>query len=163
MTTKPDKVPPELYGTWKQISGTVIEVGSGVERDNLSSAPNGFANFSSDGRVMVMSFDSARQKPAGPVPTTAEAEALFRGTIAYAGAFTIEGSRVFYDIDASWNVAWTGTRQERFWELRGNRLHVSTPEIVNPLTGKLSIHRLIFEKVAARPFARRRRVPASGA
>lgn len=151
MTSKTGEVPSELYGTWKQVSGTVIEVGSGVERDNLSAAPNGFVNFSPDGRVMVMSFDSARKKSAGPVPTAAEAEALFRGTIAYAGTFTVEGNRVFYDIDASWNVAWTGTRQERFWELRGNRLHVTTPEIINPLTGKPSIHRVTFEKIASRP------------
>lgn len=144
------EVPAALYGTWQQISGTVVEADSGVERSNLSAAPNGYACFSPDGRVMVMSFDSARPRPAGPVPNAAEAEALFRGIICYAGWFTVAGNRILYDVDASWNQAWTGTRQERFWELQGDRLTVSTPEIVNPLTGRRSIHRLTFRKVAPR-------------
>jgi hypothetical protein len=150
MTTGRDTVPVELYGTWRQLSGTLVEVESGLAKDGLSSAPNGHVSFSPDGRIMLLSIDTTRPRPATSVPTAAEAEALFRSMIAYAGWFSVEGNRIFYDLDASWNESWTGTRQERYWEIREGRLIVSTPEIVNPITGKLSVHRLTFEKVRSR-------------
>src|SRR5262249_29792813 len=53
-----------LIGTWKQLSGTMVEEGSTSERSNLSAAPNGFVNFSADGRLILLSTDSARKKPA---------------------------------------------------------------------------------------------------
>ena len=136
-----------LIGTWKQLSGTMVEEGSQVSKSNLSAAPNGFVNFSEDGRMILLSTDSARKKPAGEVPTAAEAEALYRSMIAYAGTYKVEGNKVTYDLEATWNESWTGTKQVRFWEINGDRLTVTTPEIVNPLTGKRSVFKLTFVKV----------------
>ena len=138
-----------LIGTWKQLTGTMVEEGSGVSRSNLSAAPNGYVNFCSDGRMLLLSLDSARKKPAGEVPTPAEAEALYRSMIGYAGTYTVEGNKVAYDLDVTWNESWTGTKQVRFWSVEGDRLTVTTPEIVNPLTGKRSVFRLTFQKVGA--------------
>lgn len=137
-----------LIGTWRQLSGTMVEEGSSVSRSNLSAAPNGYVNFSADGRLILLSTDSARKAPAGEVPTPAEAEALYRSMIAYAGSYKVEGNRVTYGLDVAWNQSWTGTKQVRFWEVSGDRLTVTTPEIVNPLTGKRSVFRLTFQKVA---------------
>jgi hypothetical protein len=140
-----------LVGTWKQMSGVVEEVGSSEgARTNLSSAPNGYITFGADGRMVNFTVDSQRRAPAGPVPTAQEAEALFRSMIGYAGWYRVDGDKVIYDVDVSWNQSWTGTEQTRYWRLEGDRLHVSTPEIVNPLSGKRSIHRLVFERVAPR-------------
>lgn len=36
----------------------------------------------------------------------------------------------------------------RFWEVDGDRLTVTAPEIVNLLIGKRSVFRLTFQKVA---------------
>ena len=138
-----------LIGTWKQLTGTMVEEGSDVSKSNLSAAPNGYVNFSPDGRLLLLSVDSARKKPAGEVPTPAEAEALYRSMIAYAGTYTVEGNKVAYDLDVTWNESWTGTKQVRFWKVEGDRLTVTTPEIVNPLTGKRSVFRLTFQKVGA--------------
>jgi hypothetical protein len=140
-----------LIGTWKQLSGTRVEEGSQVSRSNLSAAPNGFVNFSEDGRLLLLTVDSARKKPAGEVPTAAEAEALYRSMIAYAGTYKVEGNKVTYDLEATWNESWTGTKQVRFWEISGDRLTITTPEIVNPLTGKRSVFRLTFSKVGPVP------------
>ncbi|MDB5534689.1 MAG: hypothetical protein JWO28_3004 [Hyphomicrobiales bacterium] len=139
----------QLIGTWKQLSGVVEEVGTGVSRSNLSTAPSGFITFSADGRIVNLTVDSSRKKPQSNPPTAAEAEALFRSLIAYAGTYEVDGNKVTYQLDVSWNELWTGTEQVRYWRIEGDKLHVSTPEIVNPLTGKKSIHRLVFEKVAA--------------
>jgi hypothetical protein len=140
--------PRLLIGTWRQLTGTMIEEGGIERKSNLSEAPNGYVNFAPDGRLILLSTDSARQAPAGQVPTAAEAEALYRSMIAYAGSYKIEGNKVTYDLDVTWNQSWTGTKQVRFWQVDGNRLTVTTPEIVNPLTGKKSVFRLTFEKVA---------------
>jgi hypothetical protein len=140
-----------LIGTWKQLSGTMVEAGGGERKSNLSAAPNGYVNFSADGRLMLLSTDSARKPPAGQVPTPAEAEALYRSMIGYAGTYKVEGNMVTYDLDVSWNESWTGSKQVRFWEVIGDRLTVTTPEIVNPLTGKPSVFRLTFQKVAPAP------------
>lgn len=139
--------PGALIGTWKQISGTMVEEGSQTSRSNLSAAPVGFVNFSADGRLILLSVDSARKQPAGEVPTAAEAEALYRSMIAYAGTYEVEGNKVTYHLEATWNESWTGTEQIRYWEISGNTLTITTPEIVNPLTGKRSVFRLAFSKV----------------
>jgi hypothetical protein len=140
-----------LVGTWKQLSGVVEVVGSADgAQTNLSAAPNGYVNFAPDGRLLMLTVDSSRKKPAGNPPSTEDAAALFRSMIAYAGTYTVDGNKVTYHLDVSWNELWTGTDQLRFWRIEGDRLHVSTPEIVNPLTGKRSIHRLVFERVQPR-------------
>jgi len=139
-----------LVGTWKQLSGTMVEEGSSSERSNLSAAPNGFVNFSADGRLILLSTDSARKKPAGEVPTAAEAEALYRSMIAYAGTYKLAGNKVTYHLEATWNESWTGSKQVRFWKVEGDLLTITTPEIVNPLTGKRSVFKLTFRKIVGR-------------
>jgi hypothetical protein len=140
--------PRLLIGTWKQLSGTMVEEGGSEQKSNLSAAPNGYVNFSADGRLILLSTDSARKPPAGQVATPAEAEALYRSMIGYAGSYKVEGNMVTYDLDVAWNESWTGTKQVRFWDVNGDRLTVTTPKIVNPLTGKPSVFRLTFQKVA---------------
>jgi hypothetical protein len=139
-----------LIGTWKQLSGTMVEEGSTSERSNLSAAPNGFVNFSADGRLILLSTDSARKKPAGEVPTAAEAEALYRSMIAYAGTYKLAGNKVTYHLEATWNESWTGSKQVRYWKVEGDLLTITTPEIVNPLTGKRSVFKLTFRKIGGR-------------
>src|SRR5262249_50652045 len=141
----------QLIGTWRQLSGTMVEDGGSEQKSNLSAAPNGYVNFSADGRLILLSTDSARKAPAGQVPTAAEAEALYRSLIAYAGTYKVESNMVTYDLDVSWNQSWTGTKQVRSWEVNGARLTVTTPKIVNPLTGKQSVFKLTFQKVAPAP------------
>jgi hypothetical protein len=142
-----DKIPAALVGTWKQLTGRYVDVETGEERPGLSKAPNGYFHFTADGRLFNMTVDSARDKPAGPKPDDAEAAALFRSLIAYTGRYWIEGDKVYFDVDVSWNESWTGTRQMRTFALTGNSLTVSA-DIVNPMTGKPARHRLTFEKVS---------------
>ena len=138
-------VPPELFGSWRQLSGRYVDVETGEERPGLSRAPNGYIHFSRNGRMFNVTVDSARQRPAGPKPTAEEAEALYRTIIAYTGTFSVEGDKVYFDLDVSWNESWTGSRQTRTWALKNGQLLISA-DIVNPMTGKPALHRLVFEK-----------------
>jgi len=144
------KIPPALFGSWKQVSGRYIDHETGEERPGLSKAPNGYIHFSRNGRMFNLTVDSARPRPAGATPTAAEAEALFRTLIGYTGFYSVEGDKVYFDLDVSWNEAWTGTRQVRTWRLEGDTLYISA-EIINPMTGKPASHRLTFRRAEGPP------------
>ena len=49
---------------------------------------------------------------------------LYRTIIAYSGAYSIDGNKVIYKIEYSWNQAWTGTNQQRFVEVKDNQLTI---------------------------------------
>jgi len=142
------KIPPALFGSWKQLSGRYIDVETGEERPGLSLAPSGYIHFSRDGRMFNVTVDSARRPPAGEKATAEEAEALFRSIIAYTGPFSVEGNKVYFDLDVSWNQSWTGTRQVRTWKLEGDTLYISA-DIINPMTGKPALHRLTFARASS--------------
>jgi hypothetical protein len=141
-------VPEQLFGTWKQLSGKYTDIDTGEERAGLSQAPNGYIHFARNGRLFNITVDSAREKPAGPRATDEEAQALFRTLIAYTGTFEVQGNRVLFDVDVSWNESWTGSRQERTFELAGDSLKISA-EIINPMTGRPARHQLTFKKCPA--------------
>ena len=84
-----------------------------------------------------------------PRPTPRGGGALSEDLIAYTGTVRVDGDRVFFDLDVSWNESSTGTRQIRTFELAGNQLMI-TAEIINPMSGKPARHRLMFEKVRNR-------------
>ena len=67
--------------------------------------------------------------------------------IAYTGSYSIEGNKVTHKIEISWNQAWTGTNQQRFIEVKDNQLTIKTPPIISPISGKESVHTLMWERV----------------
>ena len=68
-----------------------------------------------------------------PGNTDEKLVALFRTAMAYTGRYRIEGDRVIIKVDSSWNEAWNGTEQERFYKLDGDTLDVFTAWMPNPL------------------------------
>ena len=95
------------------------EIPSGAKSDMCGPNPHGFINYSADGRMIALITRADRKAPADGKPTPAEAEALYRSMMSYAGAFTIEGNVVTHDVDISWNQSFTGGKQTRFVALRG--------------------------------------------
>ena len=70
--------------------------------------------------------------------------ALFRTAMAYSGRYRVDGGRFITKIDSSWNEAWNGTEQERFYKLDGDTLEVSTAWMPNPLVSGNPIGRAIL-------------------
>ncbi len=97
--------------------------------------------------MMAIIARGDRASPAGARPTTAEAEALFKSVLSYAGTYSVSGNEVTHHVDVSWNEAWTGTRQTRIFQLDGNRLQLSTPPSPDPLDGKMSVRTMVWERV----------------
>ena len=67
--------------------------------------------------------------------------------IAYSGSYSIEGNKVTHKIEVSWDQAWTGTNQQRFFEVKDDMLTIKTPQIISPITGKESVSTLVWERV----------------
>ena len=138
-------IPPQLIGTWRQLTGRYVDKETGEERPGLSKNPNGYFHFDANGRLFNVTTDSARKKPAAAKPTDEEAAQLHRTIIAYTGKYWVEGDKLYFDVDASWNESWNGTRQVRSFVISGDSLAIMA-DIVNPMTGKPAIHRITFER-----------------
>ena len=136
-----------LIGTWKLVSAIREEIPGGAEIDQLGASPKGYLNYAPDGRMMAIIARGDRVKPVGERPTPAEAEALIRTVVSYAGTFTVAGNEVTHHVDVSWNERWTGTTQLRVFALDGDRLVLSTPPSPDPLDGRMSVRRMVWERL----------------
>ena len=52
--------------------------------------------------------------------------------IAYTGWYRCTGDQFITTVDVSWNAAWTGTEQRRFYTLDGDRLDIFTGWLPHP-------------------------------
>ena len=136
-----------LIGTWKLVSATREEIPSGTIVEQGGGCPAGYINYAPDGRMIAIITYGGRACPAGPLATPQEADALLKSMVAYAGTYTIAGNTVTHHVDISWNESWTGSRQTRNFRFDGDRLHLTTPPSPDPAAGKLSVRRMVWEKV----------------
>ena len=118
-----------LHGCWRLVSFETELQGSTARTQPWGADPNGYIMFDADGRMMALVTAKARE----PGNTDERLLALFRTVIAYTGRYRIDGDRFITKIDASWNEAWNGSEQERFYKLDGDTLEISTAWMPNPL------------------------------
>ena len=109
--------------------------------------PSGVITYTPDGRMSVLIIDPKRKSPAGPKATDAEGVELYQTMIAYSGVYSLDGNKVTHKIEVSWNQAWTGTNQQRFFEVKDDMLTIKTLQIISPITGKESVSTLVWEPV----------------
>jgi len=88
--------------------------------------PNGYLSYSSDGRMYAIITGDNRIKPHDVAPSDEERAKLHRTLTAYAGTYTVETDKVIHHVDISWNEAWTGTNQIRYYKLDGNTLTITS-------------------------------------
>ena len=141
-----DDTRKRLIGTWRLISTVTEDLATGEKSESWGPKPSGYINYGPDGRMIVINTGSDRKKP-GLSPTDAEALALFRSMLAYAGTYTIDGNVVTHHVDISWNEAWTGTKQIRIAAFNGNRVRLATEPTPDPLTGRMSVRTITWEKM----------------
>jgi hypothetical protein len=117
--------------------------------DALGPDPIGYISYGSDGRVHAIVVRRDRQQPRRVPPTAEEKLELFDSMLAYSGTYVDD--RVVHHIDASWNQAWTGSEQVRFFRLTGSTLEISGAPASDPCTGRTVVHRIVFEKWVKKP------------
>ncbi|MGT2471552.1 lipocalin-like domain-containing protein [Paraburkholderia terrae] len=130
----------ELHGCWRLISFNTELQDSSERTQPWGADPNGYLSFSSDGRMMVLVTARMRE----PGSTDERMVGLFRTMMAYTGRYRVDGNRFITKIDSSWNEAWNGSEQERFYKLDGDTLEVSTAWMPNPLVPGNPIGRAIL-------------------
>ncbi len=138
----------QLYGTWRLVSRTQEMVGTGERTEPFGKAPHGFIAYGRDGRMSVIIVSENRPKPMDPAnPTDQERVELMKSAIAYAGTFTIEGSRVMHHVDINLGGNVTGTPLVRHFRIDGRTLTIRTDPTVRSIDGKQTFGVLTWEKV----------------
>jgi Lipocalin-like domain len=148
-TDQPNSIQKTIVGTWKLVSYVGEDVSSGAKADVLGAHPSGYINYGSDGRMIVLIVGTDRKRPAGTVATPAEAEALIRSMLAYAGTYTIDTAKktVTHHIQVSWDQSRTGTDVVRTYKFEGDRLILTTEPSADPATGKNTVRTVVWERV----------------
>jgi hypothetical protein len=132
-----------IVGTWRVISYEIVFQDSGERRPSLGAHPHGYLIFTPHGR-MIGYLEAEGRK----VPTTDEERvAAYWTMLAYTGQYHVEGNKWITKVDGAWNVEFVGTEQERTFDLKDNKLSVTTPWIPNPrYGGRLIRGYLTFER-----------------
>jgi hypothetical protein len=134
-----------LVGIWELVSFDVEYQESGKRQAVFGTNPRGYMIFTAEGRMMTVITSDGR-KPGEAVEEKAE---LLRTMMSYTGMYKLDGDKIITRIDISWNEAWTGTDQERFYRLNGDRLDIVTAWMPNPIDPERQISRgiLSWERV----------------
>jgi hypothetical protein len=142
-------VQQQLLGTWKLMSYVGEEIPSGAKADVMGPRPSGYVNYGPDGRMIVIIVGSDRKRPAGPIATQEEAQALIRSMLAYAGTYTVDSGAktVTHHVDISWDQSRTGESHVRSYKLDGDRLTLTTQPSTDPATGRKTVRTLVWERM----------------
>ena len=136
-----------LIGTWRLVSAIRRDLESGAESFVMGPQANGFINYGTDGRMIVIVVGGPRIQPAAPVPSPDEKQALYDSLNAYAGTYSLHGNALIHHVDTSWNESWTGQNQKRFLKFDGELLQLSgSPSVGND--GRMGVRVMTWEKVS---------------
>jgi hypothetical protein len=138
----------QILGTWRLVSYVGEEIASGARTDVMGVHPTGYVQYGRDGRMMVIIVGAGRRKPAGPLATPAEAQALLTSLLAYAGTYTLDtgAHTVTHHIDVSWDETRTGESHLRTYRLEGDRLTLTTQPSRDPACGRSTVRTLVWER-----------------
>ena len=137
---------PQL-GTWKLESFITEDLETHEKTQPYGMHPTGYLSYGPDCRMHAIIVRDNRKAPAALVATDAESIELYRGLLAYAGTYMINGDKVSHYVDVSWNQAWTGTTQVRQFKIDGNSLHIRSMPAKSPRTGRESSSVLVWTKI----------------
>lgn len=138
-----------IIGAWKLVSfETQKEYGEVVYP--FGNNAQGSLIYTKSGRISVHLMRSDRPRFASGDQmkgTTEEIKANYEGLISYYGSYEFDREKglVIHHIQGSLFPNWEGQRQERFFELSGNRLKLSTPPTL--CGGGKAVAVLLWERI----------------
>jgi hypothetical protein len=137
---------PQL-GTWILLSMETEDLETGQKHNFLGVHPSGYLSYGPDCRMSAILVKESREGPATLVATDPESIELYRGLIAYAGSYAIDGYKITHHIETSWNQAWTGTTQVSQFNIDGKSMFIRTGPSKSPMTGRQSSTVFIWARV----------------
>ena len=130
-----------LVGTYKLVSH-VLEMG-GTSDERLGKAPRGYLILTP---TRAINFYTAEKRKFGT--SVAEKAELFDSLVGWSGAYRVEGSKLVFSVDVSFNEIWNGKDQKRNFQISGNRLTLtSDPQPWARDPSKTIVIRQVWEKV----------------
>jgi hypothetical protein len=135
-----------IVGTWRLTSFTEENLETGEVRYPFGEAARALVIYEASGYVATIFARSDRKPPLTAQATDQEAMDLYRGIIAFAGRYEVDGNRLIYRPEISWNEAWNGTTQERVIEVSEDRLETNSVPAVSILTGARTVFSLVWER-----------------
>jgi len=138
----------QLFGTWQVTSFALRFLDNNEVLRPYGDKVSGYIQYTPGGHMVVFLVGGERKSPAAQTITDAERAALYTGIFgAYAGTYTVEGNKVVHRVVASWNQAWTGTDQVRYFKIDGKKLTIDTAPLLNFRYGRQNIATTTFEKL----------------
>ena len=137
---------PQL-GTWILLSMETEDLETGQKHNLLGVHPSGYLSYGPDCRMSAILVKESREGPAAVVATDPESIELYRGLIAYAGSYAIDGYKITHHIETSWNQAWTGTTPVSQFNIDGKSMYIRTGPSKSPMTGRQSTTVFIWARV----------------
>ncbi|HZC16986.1 MAG TPA: lipocalin-like domain-containing protein [Caulobacteraceae bacterium] len=128
----------QIVGTWQVVR--VKDVTGGGVSYPLGERPTGYVTVTPT-RIWLMFVDSTRTPPARAAQTDAEAVASMKSHAAWTGRYvtanqTPDGVKVVAHVDSASNQALTGTDRVYLMRVDGNKLTMTSPGVIAPMTGK---------------------------
>jgi hypothetical protein len=109
-----------ILGIWRLVSYEAEFQATGEREPTLGKNPTGYIIFTPEGRAMFILTGDGRKAP----NNDQDRADLFKSMFAYTGMYRLEGDKWITKVDVSWNPAWVGTEQVRFFRFDGDRLQV---------------------------------------
>ena len=131
----------QILGTWK--AETLRVTTGGDVAHPLGQHPSGFVTITPD-RMWLLFVDPARETPASPTLTNAEAAAMMKTQVAWTGRYTVggetpDGIKITAHVDVASSQAIVGDDRVYFVRVDGDKITFKSPGVVVPMTGKTSV------------------------
>jgi hypothetical protein len=117
-----------LVGNWVLDSIQFEDAATRERFDMYGSSPRGNILITAEGYAFVLIADSTLGFSKGQE----DYARLFKGTMSYCGPYRLTGNRFITHVENAWHPAWIGTDQERFFDISGNTLTITTVEQSHP-------------------------------
>lgn len=136
-----------IVGTWDLRSFSELDVSTKSVSYPMGEKPKATVIYTERGHVATIFTAAGRIAPAEPRPTDPEALHLFRTMVAFAGRYEINGSELIYYPEITWNEAWSGTRQVRYFEISGDLLGISSAPAASALGGAETVMNMTWKRM----------------
>jgi hypothetical protein len=130
----------QIIGTWRVLS--LKGLTAGLVKYPLGEQPAGYVTVTST-RMWLIFFDSRRPAAKSAALTDPEAIAAMKTSAAWTGQYTIgehssDGLKTTTRVDSASSPALPGTDRVFFMRVEGNKLRMTSPGVIEPMTGVTS-------------------------
>lgn len=120
-----------FIGTWRLVSCRWVDDDGRVTYP-YGRTPVGYLIYTETGHMAVNFMSSQRRRFASEAPeqgTSEEERAAKKSYQAYSGRYEVRGDKIIHHVEVSLFPNWVGREQQRFYELEGDRLCLSTERL----------------------------------